>query len=264
MEEPGRRRLEPMTTTAFHSRIAGLLAEGRSFCCATVVSSRFPGLPAGAKALIFSDGGTEAAGWPEEPLLALRAPARETLRRRLARSAEILPGVRVFFDALGPAAELIVCGAGHIAVPLAGFAVRLGFSVTVIDDRPEFADPRRFPGCSVTSGDFRAALRALPLGPSSYVAVITRGHEHDAECLEEVLKKDTAYVGLIGSRRRTRFVLDALSGKGIPAGRRADVFTPIGVPTGGDSPEEIALAIAAEVACVRARGTRAARALRSE
>ncbi|MDA8244212.1 MAG: hypothetical protein M0025_08855 [Elusimicrobia bacterium] len=99
-----------MTTNAFHSRIAGLLAEGRSFCCATVVSSRFPGLPAGAKALIFSDGGTEAAGWPEEPLLALRAPAMETLRRRLARSVEVLSGVRVFFDALGPAAELIVCG----------------------------------------------------------------------------------------------------------------------------------------------------------
>jgi len=95
------------------------------------------------------------------------------------------------------------------------------------------------------------------------VVVITRGHEHDVDCLLEILKKDTAYIGLIGSRRRVRFVLEMLEAKGISKKRLQEVFTPIGTPIGAESPEEIAISIIAELVCVRRKGPHQARALRT-
>jgi len=115
----------------------------------------------------------------------------------------------------------------------------------------------------VIAEDFIAALRGMPLGPSTYVVVITRGHEHDAECLAEILRRETAYVGLIGSRRRVRFVLEMLGREGIPQERLGEVFTPIGLPIGAESPEEIALSIVAELVCMRRKGHAQARALRA-
>ena len=85
---------------------------------------------------------------------------------------------------------------------------------------------------------------------------------HDADCLLEILKKRTAYVGLIGSRRRVRFVLEMLENEGIAKKRLQEVFTPIGTPIGAESPEEIALSIIAEIVCVRRKGPQQARDLR--
>ncbi|UCD78761.1 MAG: XdhC family protein, partial [Desulfobacterales bacterium] len=93
--------------------------------------------------------------------------------------------------------------------------------------------------------------------------IITRGHEHDVDCLMEILPKKAAYVGLIGSRRRVRFVLEWLEKKGFSRQRLNEVFTPIGIPIGAESPEEIALSIVAELVCVRRKGGGQARALRS-
>lgn len=244
------------------ARIAELLEAGEAFCAATVVASGRPDIQAGAGAVITAGGAVEAGGWPEGLKAALRGPALEVLAREQSRMTEIAPGVLVFFDALAPAARLLICGAGHIAVPLARFASAAGFSVTVLDDRPDFAAPARFPGCEVIAGDFRTELRAMRSGPAVYAVVITRGHEHDAECLEEILRRETAYAGMIGSRRRVGFVLKTLEKKGIPQARLADVFAPIGVPIGAESPEEIALSIAAELVCARRRGASAARTLR--
>ena len=102
--------------------------------------------------------------------------------------------------------------------------------------------------------EFLPALRRISYGPTTYVVVITRGHEHDALCLGEVLKHETGYVGLIGSRRRVSFVLEMLENRGVAKEKLTDTFTPIGIPIGGESPEEIALSIAAELVCVRNRG----------
>ena len=96
-----------------------------------------------------------------------------------------------------------------------------------------------------------------------FVVVITRGHEHDTECLQELLQKQSAYIGLIGSRRRVRFVLEMLRSEGIPQKRLDDVFTPIGIPIGAESPVEIAISIVAELVCVRRKGWQQARALRA-
>jgi xanthine dehydrogenase accessory factor len=175
---------------------------------------------------------------------------------------EILPGIHVFFDLISPELNLVICGAGHIAIPLSRFARSVGFRVTVIDDRDDFANHDRFPGCNVLAADFSTVLRDLNLNHSHYVVVITRGHEHDVDCLMETLKQDTAYVGLIGSRRRVRFVIEILENKGITKERLQTIFTPIGTPIGAESPEEIALSIIAELVCVRRKGPQQARMLR--
>ena len=115
----------------------------------------------------------------------------------------------------------------------------------------------------VIAEDFTLALRELHFSPATYVVVITRGHEHDVECLFEILNKKTQYVGLIGSRRRVRLVLEMLGKEGFSPKRLKEVFTPIGLPIGAESPEEIALSILSELVCVRRKGTAQALALRA-
>ncbi|NOY43887.1 MAG: hypothetical protein GXP50_00320 [Deltaproteobacteria bacterium] len=247
--------------TDLWERVCDLLERGRSACLATVVASEDEDR-VGQRLLVLPDGEVEGTtGLPELDRQIARA-ACDALAD-LRRGWVVIPeGHRVFLDILAPEASVLVCGAGHIAVPLAEFARAVGFGVTVLDDRPDFAHPDRFPGCRVIARDFREALAEMPLGPHWYVVVITRGHEHDAECLEAVLRRPTAYVGLIGSRRRVGFVLEMLGRQGIPPDRLQDVFTPIGLPIGGESPAEIALSIVSELVCVRRKGPGQARLLR--
>jgi xanthine dehydrogenase accessory factor len=242
------------------TRIAELLAEGETFCLATVVEGTEPG----RKAVVRRDGTLELGLGSAELDASLKELAAEALRQRKRRLVELTPGVKVFLDVLSAEARLVVCGAGHIALPLARFARELGFAVTVIDDRADFAHPSRFPGCEVIAGEFAETLRGLALGPAAYVVVITRGHEHDADCLAEVLPRETAYVGMIGSQRRGQVVLQELGRQGIPAERLKQIFTPIGLAVGAESPAEIALSIAAELVAVRRLGPRGALALRKE
>ena len=245
------------------SRTLALLERGQTFCLATVVASANRDIPCGAKAIVLRDGSMEGGTGQAHFDTALQARALEVLGDRKSLTVEIENGIRVFLNVLSGDAMLVVCGAGHIAIPLACFARTVGFHVTVLDDRSDFAHPSRFPGCEVIVDDFTLALRGMSFGLSTYVVVITRGHEHDVECLLEILRKETAYVGLIGSRRRVRFVLEMLSQEGIPPERLQKVFTPIGLPIGAESPEEIALSIAAELTCVRRKGRGQAIALRA-
>ncbi len=196
-----------------------------------------------------------------DALIAKTALRHFTGRKKL--TAEVAEGYLVFFDFPGQEIQLVVCGAGHIAVPLARYARDARFSVIIIDDREDYANQERFADCEVIAEDFVPALRRISYGPTTYVVVITRGHEHDADCLGEVLKHETGYVGLIGSSRRVRFVLEMLGNQGIARDKLSNVFTPIGIPIGGESPEEIALSIAAELVCVRSKGPQEAMKMRT-
>ena len=244
-------------------RVNKLMEKGETICLATVIASINPRFAVGGKAIVLGDGSMERNLGTGPSDLRLRDLALTSLNEKKSRMIDVEDGLRVFFDVLSLENRLLVCGAGHIAVPLAHFARAVGFKVSVLDDRADFANPARFPHCDVIAEEFSIALRDFPLSLSTYVVVITRGHEHDADCLLEILRKDTAYVGLIGSRRRVRFVLDMLKKKGIPQGRLQEVFTPIGTPIGGESPAEIALSIAAELVCVRRKGPHQARSLRA-
>lgn len=245
------------------ARINELIEKGQTFCLATVITSDLTHISTGLKIIIHDDG-SMAGGLGDERLdLSLRKLALAALNEKKPGTVEIEGGVRIFFDILSSEASLLVCGAGHIAIPLANFAKEVGFRVTVLDDRSDFAHPSRFPDCTVIAENFTIALQNLPLGSSKFVVIITRGHEHDVDCLTEILQKETAYVGLIGSRRRVHFVLEWLEENGFPRQRLKEVFTPIGIPIGAESPEEIALSIVSELVCVRRKGSLQARNLRA-
>lgn len=246
-----------------HVRVVELLEKEESFCLATVLASNSADTQPGQKAIVFQDGAIEGSLGSTQLDSNLAGPVQKAFKENKSQVAEMEAGVKVFLNIISPGAELILCGAGHIAIPLARFARQLGFRVTVIDDRSDFASPSRFPNCNVIAEDFTIALRDYNFSPATYAVVITRGHEHDADCLIEILRKKTAYVGLIGSRRRVRFVLEMLAEKGFSQTKLKDVFTPIGLPIGAESPEEIALSIVSELVCVRRKGPAQARALRN-
>ena len=245
------------------TKVNELLEAGETFCLATVVASDAADTPPGSKTIVLPDGSQGGVGGSQSFEAALRDQALAALNAKKSRIVETADGVRVFLNVLHGEDRLLICGAGHIAIPLARFANAVGFSVTVLDDRSDFAHPSRFPGCTTISENFTIALQDMSLGPSTYVVIITRGHEHDVDCLMEILPRQAAYVGLIGSRRRVSFVLQWLEEKGFSRELLKAVFTPIGIPIGAESPEEIALSIVSELVCVRRKGSNQARALRS-
>ena len=244
-------------------KVSELLERGETFCLATVITSDIADIASGSKAIVHGNGTMDGVIGSQNLDPDIRDQALAALGEKKSRITEIDGGVRVFFNVLSAEARLLICGAGHIALPLARFANEVGFSVTVLDDRSDFAHPSRFPGCTTITENFTIALRDMPLGPSTYVVIITRGHEHDVDCLMKILPGQVAYVGLIGSRRRVSFVLQWLEEKGFSRERLKDVFTPIGIPIGAESPEEIALSIVSELICVRRKGKAQARALRA-
>ena len=246
-----------------HARIVELLEKEENFCLATVLDSNRADIRPGQKAIVRLNKTLEGTLGSAQLDTRLDRLAQQALKKNKSAVVEIEPGCSVFLNVICADAQLVICGAGHIALPLAQFSQKLGFQVTVIDDRSDFANPARFPGCNIIAENFNDALRGLTFGPATYVVVITRGHEHDVDCLIEIIDKKTVYVGLIGSRRRVRFVLEALAEKGLPQERLNDVFTPIGLPIGAESPEEIAVSIVSELVCVRRKGAAQARTLRN-
>jgi xanthine dehydrogenase accessory factor len=149
--------------------------------------------------------------------------------------------------------HLIIVGAGHIAQPLAQLGSLCDFHVTVLDDRPQFARPDRFPTANqVLAAPLREAMRHWAqeghLDQDSCVVLVTRGHQHDVDCLVEILDAPAAYIGMIGSRRRVRAVFQLLSEEGgIPAEKFDRVHAPIGLDIGARTPAEIAVSIMAEI-----------------
>ena len=164
----------------------------------------------------------------------------------------------VYMELYAPSAKMVVVGAGHVAAPLARLAAMLGLRVEVLDDRPEFADPTRFPEASaVRVIDFRDPFADTSLVPADHVVLVTRGHSFDYECLVRLLRMDRppAYVGMIGSRRRVRATHEQLAREGFTPEEMKRVRAPVGLDLGGQSPAEIAVSVAAEIVMHRAGGT---------
>lgn len=150
-----------------------------------------------------------------------------------------------------PQPELILCGAGHIAIPVCQIAQMLEFSVTVLDDRKEFASAERFPGASTHCGNFAELLDSLPMDRSDWFVIVTRGHADDSVCLEHALKTPFAYIGMIGSKTKVQHTMEAMRAKGFSEELLSQVHAPIGLPIGGVTPAEIAVSIAAQLVEVR-------------
>lgn len=198
---------------------------------------------------------------------ALVEQAREVLRRGQSRTISVdLPRPQAFFvDILGQAPDLVIAGAGHIARPLCEMAALCGYRVTVIDDRSEYARGEFFPRAHrVVCQDFAHAFRDYPWGQLSHAVLVTRGHKHDEECLRQLIGMDLGYVGMIGSRRRTRAVLDELAAEGVSAEWLQRIYAPIGVDIGAQTPEEISVAILGEMIKIRRGGKARSMRLSSE
>lgn len=211
--------------------------------------------------LVYADAAKETliagAPLPAEMVSALEAAARAALSAGKYATVTVHAGAQsfaTFIEILLPPARLIICGAGHIAVPLAQIATLCGYAVTVIDDRAAFANRERFPtAAALRVGDFRRELQALRdgrphFGARTSLVLVTRGHQHDVECLVEVIGDELEYVGMIGSRRRIRAVFELLAREyGIARAALGRVHAPIGLDIGSQTPAEIAVAIVAEM-----------------
>lgn len=157
-------------------------------------------------------------------------------------------GCRVFRERIGRTPKLIVCGGGHVSVPIIQIGKMLGFTVTVLEDRPKFADHARAAGAdTVICQEFGDGLAQIKGDSDSWFVIVTRGHRYDAECLEKILRKDYAYVGMMGSRRRVSIVKEQLEQKGVNRERLDGVHTPIGLKIKAQTPEEIAVSVMAEI-----------------
>ena len=155
---------------------------------------------------------------------------------------------RVFAELLGNEKKLVICGAGHVSMPVIDIAKMMGFHVTAIDDRENFIQNALDHGADegICSG-FEAALYAIPGDPDTFFLIVTRGHLSDSECLLSIVKKPRAYVGMIGSRRKVGLVRQMLADSGIAQDIIDSVHMPVGLDIGAETPEEIAVSIMAEI-----------------
>src|SRR5579875_1949009 len=157
---------------------------------------------------------------------------------------------------LHPEPRLIIAGAGYVAQALARLVSQLDFRIVVVDDRRDLADPQAFGDrVQLTFGDIPETIRALEPDEASWIVIVTRGHHLDKDALRAALESNAHYVGMIGSPGKVKKIFRDLYQEGIPRERLARVHSPIGLDLGAETPDEIALSIAAEMVMLRKNGT---------
>jgi len=177
----------------------------------------------------------------------------ERVERRESREGEVY---QVMLEVHESPASLLIIGGGHVGKALATIGNLCGFSVEIVDDRPEYANEERFPEADkITCGRFEEVLADYPIDPNTYVVCVTRGHRHDETSLRLVAESGAAYIGMIGSKRRVGAVLQHLVEDGVDPGVVGRIHTPIGLDIGAETPEEIAVSVMAEMIMVRRGGS---------
>jgi xanthine dehydrogenase accessory factor len=211
----------------------------------------------GAKLLVHENGATSGSLGDLDSWVVEKAP--DFLASREETRLFTVDETSVLFERLQPAPRLVVCGAGHVGASLARLAAFTGYRTTLIDDRAEFLKRERFPEKEIellVADDWSSAVRkAVGNGRGVSVAVVTRGHNEDEQCMHIAVKTNPDYLGLIGSKRRTSIVIDRLRDAGVSDEQLGKIHAPIGLDIGAVSPEEVALAILAEIVADRRGGT---------
>ncbi|KAF0091137.1 MAG: pucA [Fusobacteria bacterium] len=157
-----------------------------------------------------------------------------------------------FYDIIEPMNNLLILGGGYVGYAIYELADILGFEVTIFDDRPEFANKKRFPkAVGLGAGDFSNMLNTYNFNSYTYVTVVTRGHLQDAECVKGVIKKENKYIGLIGSKRKISLIFEDLKESGYSQEEINKLHAPVGLDIGAETPEEIAVSIMAEIIGVK-------------
>ena len=160
-------------------------------------------------------------------------------------------GSRIFLERVSEGKRLVICGAGHVALCVIRLGVMLGYDVTVIEDREEYAAKARAAGAGlVICKAFGEGLAEIGEDPGTAYVIMTREHSHDAECLRSILRKPYAYAGMMGSRSRTEIIRRQMLEEGFDARKVEELHMPIGLPINSRTPEEIAVSVAAELISV--------------
>jgi xanthine dehydrogenase accessory factor len=237
-------------------------AEGRRFALASVIESRgFTPRKPGAHMLVAEDGttcGTIGGGAIEHQVLEearalLQGGGVSLVKKHLTQELGMCCGgeMAVFLEVLEPLPRLFLFGAGYIARPLAALAAGCGFDVTVVDGRADWALPERFPDCRVVAQAPEDFLRALASTPADYAVVVTHDHALDQRLVQELLRRPLKFVGMVGSVPKQRKFALRLRARGFSDQQIARLRTPLGMPIGADTPEEIAVSAMGELIAAR-------------
>jgi xanthine dehydrogenase accessory factor len=250
-----------------YEQIVELRRSGRRGAVATIVNVRgsIPSFRT-AKMLVRDDGsivGTIGGGCVEADVWQAAREVMEsekprTLKFDLNQDPKYDTGLvcggtlEIFVEPILPPALLYLFGAGHVALNLCQVATTAGFEVTVTDDRSSYATKERFPAArEIHALDFEEATQKLDPSESSYIVIVTRGHRDDMRILRWAVQTRAGYVGMIGSKRKVIEIFKTLRKEGVPAHLFDRVHAPVGLDIGAITPEEIAIAITAELIAFR-------------
>lgn len=162
----------------------------------------------------------------------------------------------IYYEFIGSQSRVVICGAGHISIAIINMCKLLELPVTVIDDRVSFTNNAIKAGADkIICESFDKALENIKGDKNAFFIIVTRGHRYDQICLEKIIQKENAYIGMIGSKSRVKKVTNHLEETGISKEKLNEVFTPIGLKIGAQTPEEIAIAIIAEIIQVKNQKT---------
>lgn len=250
-----------------YSEIVKLRAQGRRSALATIIR-RVGSAPRKdhAKMLVRDDGsalGSVGGGCVEAEVWQLAKKVMESGRASTfqyqltdedAQDEGLVCGgtVEVFVEPVLPEPRLIILGAGHLGQAVARAASPVGFRVHVIDDREAFASRERFPEAELVAVQpFEQGLSELEVTSDHFILIVTRGHRHDRIALESAIQTPARYIGLVGSRRKILILVRKLLEQGYRTEAFQNLYAPIGLEIGSETPEEIAVSVAAELIAIR-------------
>jgi xanthine dehydrogenase accessory factor len=204
--------------------------------------------------LLVEEHGAAIGNIPEEEHLLKMMPDRRLLKPCQILEAQELE-YPVLLEWLRPRGTVFIFGAGHVGVSVAHLASYVNFRVVVLDDRADFASTERIPDAEhvIILTSFDNAFLDLVVDEESFIVIVTRGHSHDRTVLAQALRTTAGYIGMIGSRRKNKIVFERLLGDGFTREDIERVHAPIGLSIGGETPEEIGIAIVGEMIQIRNR-----------
>lgn len=250
-----------------YEEVVRLRHEGERAALATIIATNgsIPSVTA-AKMLVREDGsilGTIGGGRVEADVIAaaIKAIKREKpqtldfdLHCKPGDDAGLVCGgeLTVFIEPIAPAPILYIFGAGHVGFSTYRIADLAGFQVVVVDDRAAYANRERFPNAKeIFAEDWDAALRKIAITSLDFIFIVTRGHQEDERILRWAVDTPAQYVGMIGSRAKVSTIYKKMETDGVPAEKFDRVHAPVGLDIGATTPEEIAVAVTAEIIAFR-------------
>ncbi|CAH2212507.1 XdhC family protein [Tepidibacter aestuarii] len=162
----------------------------------------------------------------------------------------------VFIKVFNTFDKLFIIGGGHIALELYELGKMLDFYTIIVEDREEFCNINRFPKADeLKVGNIQQVIDEYNIDDSSYIVIVTRGHKHDEIALKAIIDSEAKYIGMIGSKNKTKYIMDNLKNEGVSQQKLDKVYAPIGISLGGETPKEIAFSIMAEMLMVKNNGS---------